>query len=299
MTLSNRAAAAPISWGVSEVPDWGYQLAPARVLADIRGLGLTATELGPDGYFLSDPQVVAEIAQTAGFSVVGGFVPSTLHQSERLLDSLVSVDRAARRLAAAGAEILVLAVTCGEGGYDSHAELDAAGWDRLVQAITIAESIGAGRGLRTALHPHFGTAVATAADVARLLETSEVALCLDSGHLVLAGVDPVAFARAATGRIVHVHLKDVDRVVARRLSAGDVTYVEAVREGLYRPLGCGDAPIANLIDMLEGSGYDGWYVLEQDVALVGEPPAGEGPRMDIERSLAFLKELDGVSSARA
>ncbi|MEE9278038.1 MAG: sugar phosphate isomerase/epimerase [Dehalococcoidia bacterium] len=310
MTLFNRAAAAPISWGVSEVPDWGYQLAPARVLAEIRGLGLTATELGPDGYFLSDPQVAAAISQTSGFSVVGGFVPATLHQSERsaswkswgcasLLDSLVSVDRAARRLAAAGAEILVLAVTGGESGYDSHAELDAAGWGRLVQAITIAESIGAGHGLRTALHPHFGTTVATAADVARLLETSEVALCLDSGHLVLGGVDPVAFARAATGRIVHVHLKDVDGALARRLSDGELGYAEAVRAGLYRPLGCGDAPIANLIDVLEGSGYDGWYVLEQDVALVGEPPAGEGPRMDIERSLAFLKELDGVSSARA
>ena len=299
MPFVERVAAAPISWGVSEASDWGYQLAPARVLAEIRGLGLTAAELGPNEYFMSDPQVAAEISQPSDFSVVGGFVPVALHQSERLLDSLVSVDRAARSLAAAGAEILVLAVTFGESGYDSHAELDEAQWERLVRAITIVESIGAGHGLRTALHPHFGTAVATAADVARLLATTEVALCLDTGHLVLGGAEPDAVVREAAGRIVHVHLKDVDMAVARRLLSGDVTYVEAVRHGLYRPLGCGDAPITRVIDELESHGYNGWYVLEQDVALVAEPCAGEGPRRDIERSLAFLKELEGARNAGA
>ncbi len=291
MTLISRAAAAPISWGVSEVPAWGHQMAPGRVLAEIRELGLTATELGPNGYFLNNPQVAAQMTQTAGVSVVGGFVPVPLHQTERLLGSFISIDHAARRLAGAGAEILVLAVTHGEAGYDSHTELDDAQWERLVQAITIAESIGAAHGLRTALHPHFGTAIATAADVERLLATSDVALCLDTGHLVLGGSEPDAVARHAGGRIVHVHLKDVDMTLARRLSAGDVTYTEAVRRGLYQPLGCGGAPIAKVINELESRGYQGWYVLEQDRALSAEPPPGEGPLADMSRSLVFLREL--------
>lgn len=291
MTLISRTAAAPISWGVSEVPAWGYQMTPGRVLMEIRELGLTATELGPNGYFLSDPHVATEITQTAGFSVVGGFVPVPLHQTEQLLRSFLSIDQAARRLAASGAEILVLAVTHGEAGYDSQTELDDAQWERLVQAITIAESIGAAHGLRTALHPHFGTAIATAADVERILTTSDVALCLDTGHLLLGGSEPDAVARQAGGRIVHVHLKDVDMTLARRLSDGDVTYAEAVRRGLYQPLGCGGAPIAEVINELESRGYQGWYVLEQDRALSAEPPPGEGPLVDMSRSLVFLREL--------
>ena len=46
----NRIAGAPISWGVCEVPGWGYQLEPNKVLSEMRELGLAATELGPDGF---------------------------------------------------------------------------------------------------------------------------------------------------------------------------------------------------------------------------------------------------------
>ena len=52
----SRIAGAPISWGVSEVPDWGYQLAPGRVLDEMRDVGLAATELGPEGFLPADPE---------------------------------------------------------------------------------------------------------------------------------------------------------------------------------------------------------------------------------------------------
>ena len=50
-----RIAGAPISWGVCEVPNWGYQLAPSRVLDEMRDVGLAATELGPEGFLPADP----------------------------------------------------------------------------------------------------------------------------------------------------------------------------------------------------------------------------------------------------
>jgi inosose dehydratase len=42
-----KIAAAPISWGVCEVSGWGHQLAPERVLAEMRDVGLSATKRGP------------------------------------------------------------------------------------------------------------------------------------------------------------------------------------------------------------------------------------------------------------
>ena len=49
---------------------------------------------------------------------------------------------------------------------------------------------------------------------------------------------------------------------------------------------------------LERQGYDGLYVLEQDVAITdGEPPAGEGPVRDVAKSVAFLRSLEASLSA--
>jgi len=88
-----------------------------------------------------------------------------------------------------------------------------------------------------------------------------------------------------------VHLKDVDAGLAERVRAREIGYHEAVRAGLYRPLGQGASRIRETVSLLEAKGYQGWYVLEQDVVLSSEPPVGAGPMRDVERSLAFLKSL--------
>ena len=54
MDVTGRLAGAPISWGVCEVPGWGTELRPDRVLGEMRQLGLTATELGATGYLPTD-----------------------------------------------------------------------------------------------------------------------------------------------------------------------------------------------------------------------------------------------------
>ena len=141
------------------------------------------------------------------------------------------------------------------------------------------------------MHPHYGTVIEDEGQVGRLLEGSGVDLCLDVGHLAVAGADALEVARRAEGRIRHVHLKDVDATFAERVRAREMGYHEAVRAGLYRPLGEGASRIRETVALLEASGYHGWYVLEQDVVLLAEPPPGAGPARDVERSLAFLRAL--------
>ena len=93
---------------------------------------------------------------------------------------------------------------------------------------------------------------------------------------MVGGGDPVAVAERAADRITHVHLKDVDAVMAERVRRGEITYHEAVVAGLYRPLGRGDVDIAAIVRVLDGAGFDGWIVLEQDTVLPTEPPVGSG-----------------------
>jgi hypothetical protein len=59
-TAQNKIAGAPISWGVCEVPGWGYQLPPDRVLTEMREIGLAATELGPEGFLPAKPEAMAD-----------------------------------------------------------------------------------------------------------------------------------------------------------------------------------------------------------------------------------------------
>ena len=69
--------------------------------------------------------------------------------------------------------------------------------------------------------------------------------------------------------------------------------MEAVQAGVFAPLGDGDVPVADVIIALERQGYDGLYVLEQDVAITGaEPPAGDGPVRDVAKSVAYLRSLE-------
>ena len=87
-----RLAGAPISWGVCEVPGWGYQLRPDRVLAEMRDVGLSATEFGPDGFLPSDPARKANLLSSFGLAAVGGFVPAIMHDSS--IDPIPRVDSA-------------------------------------------------------------------------------------------------------------------------------------------------------------------------------------------------------------
>jgi inosose dehydratase len=95
----------------------------------------------------------------------------------------------------------------------------------------------------------------------------------------------------APRRIQHVHLKDIDDDLASRVRRGQISYHDAVRQGLFRPLGEGDAKIEEVVTHLESSGYGGWYVLEQDVALAEEPPPGSGPLLSVKSSLDYLNGL--------
>jgi inosose dehydratase len=279
--FEGRLAGAPISWGVCEVPGWGRQLPPDRVFAEMASLGLRATELGPVGYLPLDAERIRERLGSHGLRLVGGFVPLVLH--EQALD-IAPAERMAAVLAGAGADVFVLALVQDEH-WSAPTHQDEAAWQRLTRNLAAIDELVAAHGLTLALHPHVGTLVETAADVHRMLETSDVGWCLDTGHLLIGGFDPVELARRA--RVVHVHLKDVDAAVAARLRAGEIGLVGATQAGLFTPLGEGDARIDEVLGELED--YQGWLVLEQDTAITGqEPPVGDGPLLDVRRSVEYL-----------
>ena len=280
-----KLAGAPISWGVCEVPGWGHQLPPERVLAEMAGSGLTATELGPEGFLPSDTAELVDTLDRFGLRCVGGFVPVVLFDESH--DPVDDLAGPLDSLVAAGAGVVVLAAATGADGYDARPELSERQWETLLTNLDRLTEVVAERGLKAVLHPHVGTMVENRAEVDRVLAGSRIPLCLDTGHLLIGGTDPLQLARQVPERVQHCHLKDVNAALAARVQAGELTYTEAVAAGMYVPLGQGDVDIAGIVTALQDSGFDGWYVMEQDTILTGEPE-GEGPLADVRASVAFV-----------
>jgi inosose dehydratase len=213
--IAAKIAGAPISWGVCEVPGWGHRISADRVLREMSIAGLTATELGPQGYLPTQPAQLRALLRSHGLRCAGTFAPVLLHDTDH--DPVADIAGRLDVLNACAADVLVLAAATGADGYDSRPTLEDAQWNTLLANLDRLADVAARRGVLAVLHPHVGTMVETPDDVERVLAGSSVRLCLDTGHLLIGGTDPVALARAVPDRIGHVHLKDVAEALAARV----------------------------------------------------------------------------------
>ena len=292
MNLIERLAGAPISWGVCEVPGWGIELAPRRVLGEMRDLGLTATELGSDGYLPTDPAQLKDLCAEFGITMIGGFVPLVVHQASELDATIEAARRAAALMAGAGGTVFVTSAVT-DWDWGPRTALSSDDWAFAAKTLARLDDIVDEYGMTQAIHPHLRTVLETRADFEALLDVSEVGWTLDTGHMQIGGMDPLGFVDVAFERIRHVHLKDVVMDRAAPVFAGDQSIMEGVQAGMFCNLGSGDVPIAEVVAALEARGYDQWYVLEQDAAITsGEPEIGGGPVLDVHASIEFLRGIE-------
>ena len=291
--LLDRVATAPISWGVCEVPGWGHQLPPDRVLAEMSALGFTRTELGAAGWLPDDHDELQTVLGRHDMTLLAAFIPLVLHDPEQADQARAEAKAAARLLSDSGARFFNTAPVTSADWQPRH-QLAGSEWSHLYQMLDEVGAICAEHGLAQVIHEHVGCVIETAEEVQTLLDNTGVALVVDTGHLAIGGYDPVELVSRHPERVGLVHLKDARMAVAERLNNGEVTLMEAVQEGLFTALGQGDLDVAGVITALEHRGYDGWYVIEQDCAITDELPAdGVGPVCDVKVSVDFLKNLEG------
>jgi inosose dehydratase len=285
-----KIAAAPISWGVCEVPGWGHQMSPERVMLEMAELGFSATEFGPEGFLPMEPALKAAILKEHNMLAVGGFVPVILHRADH--DPIPGVKKELEGYKAAGAGTLVLAANSGIDGYDEKLPvLSDSDWEILFDNLNKIKAVAAQVGVETVLHPHVGTMVENFDHIMRVLNGSSIQFCLDTGHMMIGGTNPAEFADKHPDRIAHAHLKDVNESAAAQVRAREITYYEGVTGDLYKPLGKGDADIRLIIRSLIKAGYEGWFVLEQDNVVTSEPAPGAGPLSDAKESVDFLRKV--------
>ena len=291
---------APITWGVCEIPGWGEELPYQQVLAEMAAAGYTGTELGPWGYLPTDSPTLRRELASHGLQLIGSFCPVTLHDPARAPASLEQATHTARLLADLGSQVLVLADAgsaerlARAGRVRPEDGLAGDAWRRLAGGLeTLAGRVQA-LGLRATFHPHAGTYVETAAEVDRLMElvpVGAIGLCLDTGHLAFGGADPVAVCKRYASRVWHVHAKDVRASVLDAARRQELDFPTAVGSGVCAPLGQGSVDFPALLAALRAVGYAGWLVVEQDIRLGPQWPAGGSPLENARTSREYLERV--------
>jgi inosose dehydratase len=290
--VSPRLASAPVTWGVWELTIGRDDLpAPEEMLEAVRRLGYAGIELGPLGYFSEGPESVRSLLGSHGLELAGAFVELHLADAEGFASDLPVLNRTLEILARAGGP-LVLAdagsperrAACGRPEELRRSTLDRAGLARAVERLGRAVARSLEAGVEVAFHPHAATYFETREETEALLEATgpELGLCLDTGHALLGGIDPAELARGAGGRLVHLHLKDVDPAVLARLRRGELDVDEAWEQGLFCPLGEGEVDLAGFLSLPEVRAFGGWVVLEHDRVRVA--PDDLEPVARIERA---------------
>lgn len=287
----SRVASAPISWGICEVPGWGKMLSTNRVLSEMAQLGLAGIELGAPGFLPTDPGEIDAILEEHKLKLLGGFTPVVVHNPAERDATMKYVRKTIELFKKTGATQLVSSPVY-TWNWDTPGTLTNDEIRHMFKVLDEITLMCKDNGISNVLHPHLMTVVETKSDVERVLDGCDVNWCLDSGHLAIGGVDILEFAKAAFDRIGHVHLKDVDLSRAPSVLNRSQSIMEGVQDGLFTVLGKGDVPISELVRFLESHGYQGWYVIEQDMAITGNLPAlGQGPIELVGDSLAYLRSI--------
>jgi inosose dehydratase len=298
-----KVANAPLSYGAFEMTV-GTDFAvpePVDVLEAISAAGYAGTDLGPPGY-LGEGDVLRERLAATGLELVGGFVPMRFSEADGYAEDTAGLRHTLDLFDAAGAKG-ARPVLCdaggpervanpGRGGEDASLRLDDARWRVLAANVERATQEAQRRGYEPVFHHHTSTYVEGLPEIERLLEDTDVQLLLDSGHLLVAGGDPVAALRDWRDRIEAVHIKDVRLDVLEGVKAERADTLTAWRRGLFCALGVGDVDLAGFCAELTGRAYDGWVVVEQDRVL-DDPGSFAGARAEQERNREWLREQAG------
>ena len=294
---------APCSWGVLEFEETVALADPGRVLDEMATAGYAGTELGDWGFLPTEPERLQGELRARSLAMLGAFVPVAFADRAAHAEGRARALRVATLLAAvAERPLIVLADDNGRdpvrtrdaGRIRDDQGLDAVGLGTFAAGVEeTARAVLEQTGVRTVFHHHAAGFVETPQEVERLMGLTDerlVGLCLDTGHFVYGGGDPVDAYRRYRSRVWHLHFKDCAAAVAERARQTALGYFEAVRAGVFCELGRGAVDFAALVGELQRAGYPGWIVVEQDVL-----PGMGTPLESAVHSRAYLRGL-GLSS---
>ena len=294
-------ANAPVSYGAFEITVGidPHVPEPLTLLDWVSGAGYVGIDLGPVGYLGSAENLAARLSERQ-LGLAGGYLELPFSEPERMdgalaeLDALLDIfdsaqgDTAPPKPTLADAGSPARARYPGRAAHDRSVSLDDAAWKRFADGLARAVERCRARDYEPTFHHHTATYIEAQWEIEKLLEISDVGLCLDTGHLLLGRGDPVAAIRDWAGRINQVHLKDARSAKLEEIVAEAAPVQEIWRRKAFCALGDGDIDIEQVLGALAEIDYAGWLVVEQDV--LPDPENPDEPAVDQRRNREYLRQ---------
>jgi inosose dehydratase len=283
----------PDQWGVW-FPSDEKQIPWQTALDEMAEAGFSIMETGPFGYFPSDPKRLAEEMDQRGFTVVAGTGWGILNKAEAWADTERTFRAIGETHAAVGATFVVHLPPMYRDEktweYTDDRELSTEAWNLYISnADRLGRIMKEDYGLTMVLHPHGDSHIETPAEIARVFEATDpeyVSFCLDTGHIVYGGGDPIEIARTYPERIGYVHIKAMDPVLVKQAHDEDWPFGKAVLDGCSVAPPAGEPDMPALIEALADLDKDLYVITEQDMY----PCPAEQPLPIAKATRRFLAE---------
>ena len=258
----------PLTWTNDDLPALGEENSLETCLSEAKLAGYEGVELGRK--FPRDPKLLGPILRQHGLALVSGWY------SARLLERSVEDEIRAMRghqelLKALGATAMVFAEVsrCVHGDpsipLSQRPRMAEKEWKPWCERLDAVAAHLEKEGMRMAYHHHMGTVIQSEEEVDRMMtSTKSVGLLLDTGHLTVAGGDPMRALKRHASRITHVHCKDVRKDKLADARKRDLSFLDAVLADVFAVPGDGSIDFEPILAGLAKAGYAGWLVVEAD-----------------------------------
>ena len=290
-------ASAPDSWGVLDYPGPSWNQSYEKMLDEMVAAGYTGSELGPYGFFPTDPAVLKPQLDKRNLKLLGSFVPVVLSDPASAGIAVEHIRKVGNLLSTLKAPFLVLADAqseerdriSGRVPDDGSAGLNAAQWKNVAKVVEEAAKVASEYGLDLVFHPHVATYVETPKECEIFFDVTShtgVGLCLDTGHCVYGGGDSVVEADKFRSVLRFVHIKDIDEKILEKARSLKLTFEQAIEQKAFTIIGQGSIDFPAFFRLLLKNNYSGWMVVEQDVKFGDTTIA---PAASIAASLKYLR----------
>ena len=285
---------APIAWTNDDMPDLGAENTFEQCISEMALAGYTGTEVG--NKYPNDAAILKKHLDLRGLSVCNAWF-STYFTSKPENETIKDFIRHRDFLQALGAKV----IGASEQGNSIQGQINTPvllnkpvftkeQWGKVAGGLEKLAGLAGEKGIRLCYHHHMGTGIENMAEIDELMDrTKNVFLLYDTGHAVFAGIDHVKLLEKYISRTIHIHLKDIRKDVLERVRTEKMSFLNAVREGVFTVPGDGMIDFSSVFKILGDSSYKGWLVVEAE-----QDPAKANPFEYALRARRFIRENTGI-----
>jgi len=270
---------APIGWTNDDMPELGGDIPFEQCIDEMALAGFEGCEIG--NKFPRDPKILKKALSLRNLSVASGWF-STFFITNRAEETINNFIKHRDFLFEMGAKVIVVS----ESGKSVQGKMDTPlhankpifsdeEWKKMVEGLHELGKLANDKNMKIVFHHHMGTGVQTPEEIDKLMELTDpelVSLLVDTGHIVFAGGDPVKLIKKYGKRVKHVHFKDIREKIMRKTFEEDMSFLEAVKAGVFTVPGDGMIDFSPIIDALNEIDYKGWIIVEAEQDPKMAPP---------------------------